>query len=258
MLNTTPAESIAGSRRAILGLIALSSVTAASAQPSAPALAPNMTTHPSQTLTPKQAVLGPIAAATAIGDIARLVPALNRGLDAGWTINELKEVLVQMYAYAGFPRSLNALGEFMKVLNARKQKGVRDTVGSESGPVPTGAELLAEGTANQTKLSGSPVRGPLFDFAPAIDQYLKTHLFGDIFARSNLDWQSRELATVAALAALEGTDSQLLAHNRISMNVGITAQQLSEFAANLGNKGFGSASKRATEALSKATEPVAK
>ena len=55
-------------------------------------------------------------------------------------------------------------------------------------------------TANQTKLSGGPVEGPLFDFAPTANEYLRTHLFGDIFERDNLDWQSRELATVAALA----------------------------------------------------------
>jgi hypothetical protein len=46
--------------------------------------------------------------------------------------------------------------------------------------------------------TGVPVRGPLFDFAPAIDEYLKTHLFGDIFERDSVDWQSRELATAAA------------------------------------------------------------
>ena len=60
--------------------------------------------------------------------------------------------------------------------------------------MPTGKELLALGSANQTQLSGAPVKGPLFGFAPAIDEYLKTHLFGDIFGRDNLDWQSRELA----------------------------------------------------------------
>jgi 4-carboxymuconolactone decarboxylase len=68
------------------------------------------------------------------------------------------------------------------------------------------------GTANQTKLAGAPVTGPQFEFAPAIDEYLKDHLFGDIFARDNLDWQSRELATVAALAAMSGVESQMQFH----------------------------------------------
>lgn len=33
------------------------------------------------------------------------------------TINEIKEVLVQMYAYCGFPRSLNGINTFMTVVN---------------------------------------------------------------------------------------------------------------------------------------------
>ena len=59
-------------------------------------------------LNAKQQAIIPVAAFTANGDIDKLKPALNAGLDAGMTVNKIKEVLVQMYAYAGFPRSLNA------------------------------------------------------------------------------------------------------------------------------------------------------
>ncbi|RYF35734.1 MAG: carboxymuconolactone decarboxylase, partial [Comamonadaceae bacterium] len=115
-----------------------------------------------QTLSRSQQAIAPIAAATAVGDIPQLQTALNRGLDAGLTVSDAKEVLVQLYAYAGFPRSLNALGELMKVVDARKQRGVHDAPGQgPSTPLPTGKDLLALGTANQTKLSGAPVRGPL-------------------------------------------------------------------------------------------------
>jgi len=152
----------------------------------------------------------PIAAFAAAGDIAKLGAALNQGLDAGRTVSESKEVLVRLYDYAGFPRSLNALCELMMVLGARKQCGIEDAPGRvPSRPIPTGEVLLTAGTINQTKLSGGPFKGPLFDFAPAIDEYLKTHLFGDIFERDNLDWQSRELATVSMLSALLGAESQL-------------------------------------------------
>jgi 4-carboxymuconolactone decarboxylase len=202
-----------------------------------------------QALSAKQQAIPPIAAATAIGDMSGLNAALNRGLDAGLTVSDAKEVLVQMYAYTGFPRSLNALGELMKVLDARKQKGVPDAPGREPGPVPMGKELLAAGTANQTKLSGGAVKGALFEFAPAIDEYLKTHLFGDIFARDNLDWQSRELATVGALAAMPGVESQLQAHVRISMNVGLTAMQLRNVAEVLAERGQPAAATRARAAL---------
>jgi alkylhydroperoxidase/carboxymuconolactone decarboxylase family protein YurZ len=115
------------------------------------------------------------------------------------------------------------------VLEARRQRGIEDAPGrAPQAAVPTGEALRSAGTANQTRLVGEPVRGPLFDFAPAIDEYLKTHLFGDIFARDNLDWQSRELATVGMLSALPGAEAQLQSHMRISMNVGLTRSQLAQ------------------------------
>jgi 4-carboxymuconolactone decarboxylase len=49
-----------------------------------------------------------IASHTARGDLERLTHAMNVGLDSGLTINEIKEVLLQLYAYCGFPRSLEA------------------------------------------------------------------------------------------------------------------------------------------------------
>jgi 4-carboxymuconolactone decarboxylase len=199
-----------------------------------------------QSLSRTQQAIAPIAAATALGDMPQLNAALNRGLDAGLTVSDAKEVLVQLYAYAGFPRSLNALGELMKVLDARKQRGVQDAPGREpSTLIPSGKELLALGTANQTKLSGAPVRGPLFDFAPQVDEYLKAHLFGPIFARDNLDWQSRELATVSALAAMPGVESQLQSHVRISLNVGLTGAQLRQLADALAAGGQAEAAQRA-------------
>lgn len=204
-----------------------------------------------QTLSARQQAIVPIGAFAATGDMAKLHAALDRGLDAGLTIGDCKEVLVQLYAYAGFPRSLNALGEFMKVLEERKQRGINDPQGGNPGPVPSGGELLAAGTANQTKLVGAPVKGPVFDFAPAIDEFLKTHLFGDIFGRDNLDWQSRELATIAALAAMSGVESQLLSHMRVSLNVGISHQQLKQFTRILASQVSVEAAQRARTALEK-------
>jgi hypothetical protein len=63
----------------------------------------------SETLSARQQAILPIAAFAAAGDVARLNVALHQGLDAGLTVSDTREVLVQVYAYAGFPRSLNAL-----------------------------------------------------------------------------------------------------------------------------------------------------
>ncbi|CAI8702953.1 carboxymuconolactone decarboxylase family protein [Pseudomonas putida] len=204
-----------------------------------------------QTLTAKQQVIAPIGASMAVGDMSRLHDALNRGLDAGLTISESKEILVQLYAYAGFPRSLNALSLLMKVLEDRAVRGIHDAPGRDPGPVPSGRALLDLGTDNQTRLLGAPVSGPLFEFAPAIDQFLKGHLFGDIFARDNLEWTDRELATVGAIAAMPGLEPQLESHLKISMNVGLTVQQLHQVASELKTAGEPDGAERILVALEK-------
>src|SRR5579871_4905873 len=73
----------------------------------------SQTTAPaaSATLTARQQAIVPIAALAAAGTMAKLNSVLNDGMDAGLTVSDAKEILLQLYAYAGFPRSLNALGE---------------------------------------------------------------------------------------------------------------------------------------------------
>ena len=252
MINTTPTRIKPRSTLAISAALACGLALAALAMPghAQNAVAPQAT---SETLSAKQQTIPLIAAFMAASDMPRLNAALNQGLDAGLTVSEAKEVLVQLYAYVGFARSLNALGELLKVVDARKQRGVQDAPGREpSSSIPTGAELLAVGKANQTKISGAPVQGPVFDFAPVINQYLQTHLFGDIFARDNLDWQSRELATVGALAATPGVEAQLRSHMAASMRVGLTAAQLRQLTQVLEVRGDAQAAMRANEALTQA------
>lgn len=206
-------------------------------------------------LSARQQAIPLIAASMASSKMAELDKALNQGLDAGLTVNEAKEILIQLYAYTGFPRSLNALNVLMNVTEARKQRGINDVAGKEPvQPVPVGEELRQLGIANQTKISGGPVQGPLFEFAPAINQFLQTHLFGDIFARDNLDWQSRELATVGALAATPGVEAQLLSHMRASLRVGLSSEQLQQVVDMLRDNGEQAAAGRAEIALIKAQE----
>jgi alkylhydroperoxidase/carboxymuconolactone decarboxylase family protein YurZ len=177
-------------------------------------------------LNPKQEKIVTIAAFTASGDLKNLKMALNEGLDAGLTINEINEVLVQMYAYAGFPRSLNGINTFIGVVEERQQKGIKDEPGREPSPMPAGKSSIELGTEIQTRLLGAPAIGKYITFAPAIDRFLKGHLFGDIFGRDVLDFQGREIATIAALANMEGVNPQLQSHFNAGLNVGLTEAQL--------------------------------
>jgi len=179
-------------------------------------------------LSQQQQAIIPIAAYAANGDLSKLSQSLKDGLDQGLTIAEIKEVLVQTYAYAGFPRSLNALTTFMQVLEQRKENGIHDVEGKTNSALPKDYQALLQGTQNQTQLVGQPVKGALFEFAPAIDEYLKAHLFGDIFSRDVLNWQDREIATLSMLSALEGVESQLQSHLNIAKTQGITSHQFDE------------------------------
>jgi alkylhydroperoxidase/carboxymuconolactone decarboxylase family protein YurZ/quercetin dioxygenase-like cupin family protein len=171
------------------------------------------------TLTKKELAIIDLSAATARGDQAALANALDLGFDNGLTLNEAKELVGQLYAYCGFPRALNAAATLMKAAAERKP-----AEGRAPNPPPAG-KAIEFGTANQTKLCGGPVKGALFDFHPQLDEYLKAHLFGDIFARDNLDWRTRELATIAALAARPETAPQMQAHIGIGKLNGVTDAQ---------------------------------
>ena len=173
-------------------------------------------------LTPKEASIVDIGAWTARGEQDKLGAAFKAGFEAGLTLNEAKELVGQLYAYCGFPRALNAAATLMKIAGEVKPA---EGPAADMPRGSLGGRALPVGTANQTKLCGGPVKGALFDFHPQLDEYLKTHLFGDIFARDTLDWRTREIVTIAALAARPETEPQMKAHIAIGKNNGVTDEQ---------------------------------
>jgi alkylhydroperoxidase/carboxymuconolactone decarboxylase family protein YurZ len=185
------------------------------------------------TLAPRQESIVTIAAFTASGDVERLKPALNQGLDAGLTVNEVKEVLVQMYAYAGFPRSLGGIWTFMGVMDERKAKGIKDKEGKDASPIPADLDRDAYGARVRADLAGQDevptTKAPYQEFSPIIDTFLKEHLFADIFARDILTHQERELATIACLANLGGAEGPLKFHMGAAMNTGLSEAQMHDF-----------------------------
>jgi 4-carboxymuconolactone decarboxylase len=184
-----------------------------------------------QSLNAQQMSIISIAALTAVGDLTHLKTQLNIGLDAGLTINEIKELLVQLYAYCGFPRSLNGINTFMSVVEERKAKGVTDVEGKDASPINDTANKYEAGKKTLQTLTGLEEKGTKAGanaFAPAIDTFLKEHLFADIFSRDVLTYQQRELATISVLSAMEGVAPQLQFHLAVGMNIGLTESQLKQ------------------------------
>ncbi|STO19033.1 carboxymuconolactone decarboxylase family protein [Flavobacterium hibernum] len=187
-------------------------------------------------LTNKEQSIIPIAAFTTKGDTQQLRIALNSGLNAGLNINEIKEIIVQIYAYAGFPRSLNALSTFITVLEERKKNGIHDEIGKTPSSIAANENKLKRGTALQTKLLGKEMKTSTADFAPIIDIFLKEHLFADIFSRDILDFKTREIVTITTLASLGNAEPQLRSHINVGIYNGITETQLYTIADILKNK----------------------
>lgn len=183
-------------------------------------------------LTGRQAAIVPIAAHTASGDVQQLTGALNNGLDNGLTINEIKEIFIHSYAYAGFPRALNGIITFMDIVAERKAKGITDDTGKEATPLPADYDANEFGHQVRNTLTGRDMTNRTTGYAgfvPPIDTFLVEHLFADIFYRDVLSVQDRELVTISMLAAMTGVEAQLTSHMKLSLRVGYSPAQLQDF-----------------------------
>ncbi|MBT9292918.1 carboxymuconolactone decarboxylase family protein [Prosthecodimorpha staleyi] len=101
-----------------------------------------------------------------------------------------------------------------------------------AGPIPSGAEsrlergrrALAEIDGN----AGTAVIAALADIAPDFATYVFEFPFGDIYSRPGLGLREREIATIAALAALGNAAPQLEVHIEAGLNVGLSRAEIVE------------------------------
>lgn len=193
--------------------------------------ASTMKSEPSPvTLSNQQLSILPIAAFNAQGDLEKLRPAIINGLNRGLTVNQLKEVFAHQYAYAGFPGALNGMLTLRDVLEQRAKQGIQDKQGDVASDLPETTDYYQLGTVTLgalQKRSTAEAQQPLFDnFSSTMDHALKAHLFGYLFSRDNLVPLERELVVLGTLSALEGTNSQLTSHLRITQNLGVNDAQM--------------------------------
>lgn len=186
----------------------------------------------SASLSAKEQRIIAISALTAKGDLDPLKTALHSGLDAQLTVNEIKEALVHLYAYCGFPRSIRGLQTFMEVLEERKTEGITDNIGNDISPITQTTPKYKRGKNMLEVLTQTPQSDTLTGyaaFAPIIDTFLKEHLFADIFERDILTYTERELVTISVIASIGKAEPMLRSHLTICLRVGLTSEQLQEF-----------------------------
>lgn len=180
-------------------------------------------------LSTKQKDLITVAVYGTLGDLDQLKLAFTEALDNGLTVNEGKEAMLHIYAYAGFPRSINGTVTLMKLLEERSQRGIVDREGVASRSLSDSVDKNAYGEKMRTSLTGPRPEPAYAKFSPALDDFLKEHLFADLFARETLSKLNRELVTISVLAALKNVPTQLKTHTQISQDQGMTDDQVEEF-----------------------------
>jgi len=76
--------------------------------------------------------------------------------------------------------------------------------------------------------AGQKVVAALANIAPDFATYLFEFPFGDIYSRPGLSLRDREIATVAALAAMGTATPQLKVHIEAALNVGLSEEEITE------------------------------
>lgn len=172
-----------------------------------------------------------VAALTAMGNAQpQLKVHLNGALNVGWTINEIKEIILQMSAYSGFPTSINAMNALKDVLVEREKQGIKDGIGEEptNKIAPTdryevGVKELSELDSKQVEI----LENAYNDFSPDLVRLI-VYSYADIIARNNLDKKYRQIATISALTALGNAQPQLRFHINAGFNIGLTPDEIKE------------------------------
>jgi 4-carboxymuconolactone decarboxylase len=172
-----------------------------------------------------------VAALTAMGTAhPQLKVHINGALNTGSTINEVKEVILQMSVYAGFPSCINGMNALKDVFKERQQHGIKDSVG-KTATENIQTDRLKLGEQELSKLDSLQVdrlKNAYNDFSPELVKLTLEFGYADIFSRNNLDPKYRQIATIAALTALGNAQPQLKFHINAGLNIGLTVENVRE------------------------------
>lgn len=172
-----------------------------------------------------------VAALTAMGTAQpQLKVHINGALNTGSTISEVKEVILQMSVYSGFPSSINAMNALKAVLKERQEHGIKDDAG-KTATSNRETDRLKLGEQELSKLNSLQVnrlKNAYGEFFPELVKFTLEYGYGDIFSRDNLSKKHRQIATIAALTALGNAQPQLKFHINAGLNIGVTEDEVKE------------------------------
>ncbi|EID84372.1 hypothetical protein MSI_21570 [Treponema sp. JC4] len=177
----------------------------------------------------RESAITKIAGLGAAGNLEKLSLEMEEALvSKTLSQNEIGEICLQLYAYAGFPKSLNAQNTLASVVKKLDEGKTAYEKGETPAEVPTndrydlGREVINKIFGMNAKQS----RPASSSYEETSDIFLKEHLFSDITLRGVLSINDRELATASMLAAIGNVNPQLGAHIAGTLHTGTSAHDL--------------------------------
>lgn len=172
-----------------------------------------------------------VAALTAMGTaLPQLKVHINGALNTGSSISEVKEVILQMTVYSGFPNCINSMNALREVLDERRERGINDEIGKQATVKPQ-SDRLRTGEQELSKLNSlqaDKLRSAFNDLSPELVKFTLEFGYADIYSRDNLDIKYRQIATIAALTALGNAQPQLKFHINAGLNIGLTVEDIKD------------------------------
>lgn len=164
--------------------------------------------------------LAPLCAAAAAGRIDALAGLARAAKDGGCAAERIREALLTMAPFCGFPRTLDALAAVRPVLGALAPTDV-----SRAG------DFAALGAAHFDRVYGrdaARVRANITAADAEVARWIECDAYGKVLARPAISASLRERVGVVLLAA-QGLRNQLKGHVRGALNCGATEDEVAAF-----------------------------
>lgn len=166
-------------------------------------------------LAPLDAALVGIYVSACVNDWAKLPPLARQFYAAGGTIEQLRGCLRHIIVLGGYGPCLAAN------LTLQKAKLLpQDTPAKIGGPPGDAFELVYTTVTN-------PVRRKVHSADPALGEWIRLHLYGDIYSSPGLDLRRKQLLMSARLAQAN-MGEQLFGHALAALRFGATKDELIE------------------------------
>ena len=160
-----------------------------------------------------------VSAALSHGSTADLRTALRDAVDVA-DPEQVEEVLLQGYLFAGYPAALNAFRLWREISGRAAPAPVADDAEQWA---QRGAEVFRVVYGDQAER----LRENVAALHPDLERWAMLEGYGKVLGRPGLDLATRELCIAALLASLDA-EPQLYAHLRGALNAGASEEDVDD------------------------------